>query len=104
MAEYNGKQAFTIPRHIRLKDGVNIQEISVNKTLTYKDSMLQRLDAQVVSLDVILPIEKNGGVFVINCQGQAITVKDAAGVTVKALSVGEGALFACDGTEWKQFI
>jgi hypothetical protein len=104
MAEYNGKQAFTIPRHIRLKDGVNIQQISANKTLTYKDSMLQRLDAQVISLDVILPIEKNGGVFVINCQGQSITVKDGDGVTVKALSVGEGALFACDGTEWKQFI
>lgn len=104
MAEYNGKQAFTIPRHIRLKDGVNIQQISENKTLTYKDSMLQRLDAQTTSLDVILPIEKNGGVFVINCQGQSFTVKDGAGVTVKALSVGEGALFACDGTEWKQFI
>ncbi len=104
MAEYNGKQAFTIPRHIRLKDGVNIQQISVNKTLTYKDSMLQRLDAQTTSLDVILPIEKNGGVFVINCQGQAITVKDGSGTTIKALSVGEGALFACDGTEWKQFI
>lgn len=104
MAEYNGKQAFTIPRHIRLKDGVNIQQISVNKTLTYKDSMLQRLDAQTTSLDVILPIEKNGGVFVINCQGQSFTVKDGAGVTVKTLSVGEGALFACDGTEWKQFI
>ena len=104
MAEYNGNQAFTIPRHIRFKDGVNIEAISGNKTLTYKDSMFQRLDASVGSLDVILPEEKNGGVFVINCQGNSFTVKDDAGVTIKILSVGEGGLFACDGTNWKQFI
>lgn len=104
MAQYNGKQSFTIPRHIRLKDGVNIEAISENKTLTYKDSMLQRLDAQVGSLEVILPEEKNGGVFVINCQGNSFTVKNDVGSTIKTLSVGEGALFACDGTDWKQFI
>lgn len=104
MAEYNAKQAFTIPRHIRFKDGVNIEAISGNKTLTYKDSMFQRLDAQSGGLEVILPEEKNGGVFVINCQGQSFTVKDSAGVTVKVLSLGEGGLFACDGDVWKQFI
>lgn len=104
MAEYNGKQAFTIPRHIRFKDGVNIEQISGNKTLTYKDSMFQRLDAQSGGLEVILPEEKNGGFFVINCQGNSFTVKDANGTTVKILSLGEGGLFACDGTNWKQFI
>lgn len=104
MAEYNAKQAFTIPRHIRFKDGVNIEQISANKTLTYKDSMFQRLDAQAGSLEVILPQEKNGGVFIINCQGQSFTVKDAAGVTVKVLSVDEGCIVACDGDVWKQFI
>ena len=104
MAEYNAKQAFTIPRHIRFKDGVNIEQISANKTLTYKDSMFQRLDAQSGSLEVILPEEKNGGVFIINCQGNSFTVKDPAGTTVKILSTNEGGLFACNGTSWKQFI
>lgn len=104
MAQYNGKQHFTIPRPIKFKDGINIEQISNNKTLTYRDSMYQRLDAQVVSLEVILPEEKNGAMFVINCQGQAITIKDGAGNTVKGLSVGEGAMVCCDGTSWKQFL
>jgi len=104
MAQYNAKQSFTIPRHITFKDGVNIEQISANKTLTYKDSMFQRLDAQQSSLEVILPQEKNGGMFVINCQGISFTVKDAAGTTIKVLSVGEGCLVACDGSSWKQFI
>ncbi len=104
MASYNGKSAFVLPRHLQIKNGVNIEQLSVNRTLTYMDSQLQRLDAQGAGLDVILPAEKDGAIFVINCQGNAITVKDGAGVTVKALSVGEGALFGCDGTSWKQFI
>ena len=31
MAQYNGKQHFTIPRPIKFKDGVNIEQISANK-------------------------------------------------------------------------
>lgn len=104
MAQYNGKQHFTIPRPIKFKDGVNIEQISDNKTLTYRDSMYQRLDAQTGSLEVILPKEKNGAMFVINCQGQPFTIKDEAGNTVKGLSVGEGAMVCCDGTNWKQFL
>lgn len=104
MANYNAKGAFVLPRHLQIKNGVNIEQLSVNRTLTYKDSQLQRLDAQSLGLEVVLPAEKDGAMFVINCQGNPITVKDPAGVTVKALSVGEGALVACDGTSWKQFI
>lgn len=104
MANYNAKGQFVLPRHLRLKDGVNIESISVNKTLTYQDSQHQRLDASVGSLEVILPEEKNGAWFIINCQGNPIDVKDPAGTRVKLLSVGEGALVACDGTSWKQFL
>lgn len=101
---YNGKQLFTIPRPIKYKDGVNIEQISTNRTLTYRDSQYQRLDATVGSLEVILPEEKNGAMFVINCQGNSFTVKDEGGATIKILSVGEGGMFCCDGTSWKQFI
>jgi len=101
---FTDKAEFKIPRHIVQPGGVNIEQISSNRTLTYKDAQYQRLDAQSGSLEVILPEEKDGAVFVINCQGVAFTVKDAAGVTIKALSLGEGALFACDGSNWKQFI
>ena len=101
---YNDKVPFTLPRHMELPGGVNIEQISTNKTLVYTDSQYQRLDAQAGSLDVILPAEKDGAFFVINCQGQGFTVKDAAGNTVKGLSVGEGCLVCCDGTAWKQFL
>lgn len=101
---YTDSSEFKIPRHIVAKNGVNIESISANKTLTYSDSQYQRLDAQSTSLECILPAEKDGAWFVINCQGNAIDVKDADGVRVKLLSVGEGGLFACDGSSWKQFI
>lgn len=101
---FTDKAEFNVPRHIVQKGGVNIEQISGNRTLTYKDSQYQRIDAQAGSLEVILPEEKDGAMFVINCQGNAFTVKDAAGVTVKALSLGEGGMFCCDGSNWKQFL
>ena len=101
---FTDKAEFKIPRHIVQPGGVNIEQISSNRTLTYNDAQYQRLDAQSGSLEVILPEEKDGAWFVINCQGTVFTVKDPAGVTVKSLSLGEGGLFACDGSQWKQFL
>lgn len=101
---YTDKAEFKLPRHVVKKGGVNIEQISGNRTLTYLDSQFQRLDAQSSGLDVILPDEKDGAYFVINCQGNGFTVKDPAGATVKALSLGEACLVACDGTSWKQFL
>ena len=101
---FSAKQEFRIPRHIVQPSGVNIEAISANKTLTNRDSQYQSLDAQSGGLECILPDEKDGAMFVINAQGNAITVKDGAGNTIKALSLGEGGMFCCDGTNWKQFL
>ena len=101
---YTDDNPFKLPRRIENEGGVNIEQISGNRTLTYEDAQYQRLDAQSGSLEVILPEERDGAWFVINCQGNGFTIKDAAGVTVKGLSVGEGALLACNGTSWKQFL
>jgi len=102
---FTDKQEFNVPRHIVQKGGVNIEQISANKVLTYKDSQYQRLDCQVGSLQCRLPAEKDGAMFVINCQGNALAVTNSAGTTtIKTLSVGEGGMFCCDDTEWKQFI
>lgn len=103
-SSYKDSAEFKIPRHIVSKNGVNIEQIGSNRTLTYVDSQFQRLDATVGALDVILPVIKNGAWFVINCQGNGFTVKDADGATVKGLSVGEGCIVACDGSNWKQFL
>lgn len=100
---YNNDTPVKFPRRLQFESGVNIEQISENRTLTYKDSQIQRLDAQLGGLDVLLPSPENGAMFIINCQGNSFTVKQGS-TTVKALSVGEGGLFACDGTDWKQFI
>lgn len=99
---FTDKAEFNIPRHIVQKGGVNIEAITADKDLTYADSQYQRLDADTTGHTVNLPALKNGAMFVINCQGNAITVA-GTGVS-KLLSVGEGAMFCCDGTNWKQFI
>lgn len=102
---FTDKAEFQIPRHIVQKGGVNVEQISAHRTLTYSDSQYQRLDAQSGSLNVILPAYKDGAMFVINAQGYSITVKDNDGATtIKALSVGEGGMFCSDGSSWKQFI
>ncbi len=101
---FSDKSEFQIPRHIVQKGAVNIEQISGNRTLTYTDSTYQRIDAQSGSLKVILPAEKDGAMFVINCQGNALSVRDSDDVQIKLLSVGEGGMFCCDGSSWKQFI
>ncbi len=101
---YTDNTPFKLPRRLENEGGVNIEQISGNRTLKYTDGQYQRLDAQSGGLEVILPEEKDGSWFVINCQGNAFTIKDSAGVTVKGLSVGEGCIVACNGTSWKQFL
>jgi hypothetical protein len=99
---FTDKQEFNIPRHIVQKGGVNVESITGDVTLTYKSAQYQRLDADTTGHTVNLPDVKDGAMFVVNCQGNAITVS-GTGVS-KLLSVGEGAMFCCDGTNWKQFI
>jgi hypothetical protein len=101
---FTDKAEYKIARHIVQPGGVNIQQISVNHTLTYKDAQYQRLDAQSGGLVVTLPEEKDGAMFVINCQGNSFTVKDAAANTIKVLSLGEGCMVCCDGSAWKLFL
>jgi len=104
-SDYNSAQAFKVARHFEFKNGVNIQSIVDNKTLTYKDSMIQILDVDS-NRDVILPAERNGAIFFIKNENStyAITVKNAGASTVAAVAAGEGSLFACDGSDWKLVI
>jgi hypothetical protein len=104
-SDYNSAQAFKVARHFEFKNGVNIQSITENKTLTYKDSMFQVLDPDAAR-DLILPAERNGAIFLIkNESGSfALTVKDDAAATVATVAAGEGCIVACDGSDWKQII
>jgi len=107
MAEYNGKQAFTVPRPICVKDGINIETITADKTLTYRDSQYQVLTNNKGSVAVVkLPVLKNGAYFWITCgssSANTINVKDADGADIIAtpnLGAGKAALIACDGSNW----
>jgi len=102
---YNSAQAFKVARHFEFKNGINIESIVDNKTLSYKDSMIQVLDVDS-NRDVIFPAERNGAIFMIKNENStyAITVKDAAAATIATVTAGEGSIFACDGSAWKLVI
>ena len=104
-SDYNSAQAFKVARHFEFKNGVNIESITANKTLTYKDGMFQVLEPDA-AYDVNLPAERNGAIFLIkNESGSfALTVKDDAADTIATVSAGEGCIVACDGSDWKLII
>lgn len=105
MANYNSIQAFKVARHFQFKNGVNVESIVDNKTLTYKSSMIQVLDVDS-NRDVIFPAEKDGAIFIIKNENStyAITVKDDSASTIATVAASEGAIFACDGATWKTVI
>ena len=108
MAKYKGSSKFVIPRPILYKDGVNVETITVNRTLTYLDSMIQLItNSTAGSLNVVLPAEKNGATFWIKNQAgsaSAISVNTPGGSGAAALAAGETVLVVCDGTNWTAVI
>ena len=102
---YNSSQAFKVARHFQFKNGVNVESITGNKTLTYKDSMFQVLDPDAAR-DVVLPAEKDGAVFFIKNESAsfALTVKDDGASTIATIATEEGAIVVCDGSDWKLVI
>ena len=104
---FSDKAEFKIPRHIVQPGAVNIETITADKVLTYKDSQYQVLTNNKGSVAVVkLPEKKQGSYFWITCgssSGHTINVKDADDVDVIAtpnLGAGKAALIACDGSEW----
>lgn len=105
MATYNSNQAFKVARHFQFKNGVNVESITTNKTLTYKDSMFQVLDPDAAH-DLILPAEKDGAVFFVKNESSAhnIVIKNDGASTIATAAAGEGCIVACDGSDWKVII
>ena len=104
MAQYTGKTFFTLPRPLAYKNGVNIETIAANKTLTYFDSQFQILTDSTASAsrEVLLPEPKNGAWFLIRNDSSApseYAVK-SGGSTVATVQIEKGALFVCDGSTW----
>lgn len=106
---YTDKAEFKIPRHIVLKGGVNKQDLTTNKTLTYKDSTFQIFTVATGSEAVItLPKPKNGAIFCIRVfagSSQTLRVEDHSGSTVQGtLSTNEAVLLVSESNAWRVMI
>ena len=107
MAEYNGSAAFTIPRHVRYKDGINIETITGDKALTYHDSQYQILtNSKGSNADVRAPAKKNGAMFWIKnaaASGHPILIQEADTTPIigsPGLAAGKLCCIVCDGSNW----
>ena len=106
---YTDKAEFNIPRHIVLKGGVNKQDLTTNKTLTYKDSTFQIFTVATGAEAVItLPKPKNGAMFCIRVfagSSQTLRVEDHSGSTVQGtLTTNEAVLLVSESNAWRVMI
>ena len=106
---FSDKAEFKIPRHIVLKNGVNKQDLTVDKTLTYKDSMFQIYTVATGAEAVItLPPPKSGAMFCIRVfsgSSQTLRVEDHSGSTVQGtLNTNEAVLLVSESNAWRVMI
>ena len=106
---FTDKQEFKIPRHIVLKDGVNKQDLTADKTLTDQDSTFQIYTVATGGEAVItLPKPKNGAIFCIRVfsgSTQTLRVEDHTGSTVQGtLNTNEAVLLVAEDTSWRVMI
>tara|TARA_Y100001973_G_C5138330_1_gene301539 strand:- start:481 stop:807 length:327 start_codon:yes stop_codon:yes gene_type:complete len=106
MASYNAKGQFTLPRQLRLKDGVNVETLAGAKTLDRASSMIQILNPDGAERVINLPAVHDGMVFwIANSGGGGFdlkVVKPDAGFFL--VSNGKGFLVASDSSNWHQVI
>lgn len=100
---YTDKSEFKIPRHIVLKDGVNVETLTGVRTMTYNDSQVQVFtNSSGVELDCKLPEAKEGAFFFIhNAGANNLHIRDSGTTATYAiLATGEGCMVASDATEF----
>jgi len=105
MAQFASNVLFSIDTAIQQKNGVNDEEITVNRTLTYQDSSVQILKNPTGgSLNVVLPSPKSGTAFWIanrsSSTSQISVQQPGGGGVVNLASTGEASYIVCDGVTW----
>ena len=103
---FSGKSEFQIPRHIVLKNGVNKQDLTTDKTLEYNDSTFQIYTVATSSEAVItLPKPKSGAIFCIRVfagSTQTLRVEDHTGSTVQGtLNTNQTVLLVSEEDAWR---
>jgi len=113
--QFTGKNPFKIPRPIRMPGGFNEETLAGHKTLTYRDSQFQVLNADGAGREITLPVAgaKAGAFFWISnktATAHALTILQPDGLTtVCTIAQNKAALvFAVDdaaaaGTGWSLF-
>jgi hypothetical protein len=106
-SSYNSSQAFKVARHFQFKNGVNIETITADKNLTYKDSMFQVItNSKGSSATIKTPPKKDGAIFFFRndaSSGHAYVIQDADGNPIiggGGVAAGESAIVVCDGSSW----
>lgn len=106
-SDYNSAQAFKVARHFEFKNGINIQTITADKDLTYKDAQHQIITNNKGSAATIkVPAKRNGAYFWFKndaASGHAFVIQDADGNPIiggVGLAAGKAACVVCDGSSW----
>ena len=101
MGTFKDAAEFKIPRHIVIKNGVNVETVSTVVNLAYTDSQVQVLNNNAgTDIDCYLPDMKNGAYFYIRNSGaDEIHVRDVS-TTYKQVEAGKTVMIACTGSEW----
>jgi hypothetical protein len=104
---FTDKQEFKIPRHIIQPGGVNIESITADKDLNYKDAQYQVItNNKGSSATIKVPAKKDGVWFWFKndaSSGHSFVLQDADGNPIiggAGLAAGKAALLVCDGSDW----
>jgi len=102
---YTDKAEFKIPRHIVIKNGVNIADMTNVITLTYKSSQVQILSNDSGSaLDLYLPAKKDGAYFWVRNNGaDDIHLRDS-GTTYQIIAQNKYCKIVSDGSQWSVLV
>jgi hypothetical protein len=106
-SDYNSAQAFKVARHFEYKNGVNIETITADKDLSYKDSQYQVItNSKGSDATIKVPVKRNGALFWFKndaASGHAFVIQDADGNPIigsPGLAAGKAACLVCDGSDW----
>lgn len=99
---YNGKPFFKIPRPLLLAGGVEVKTISDGVNLTDKDSLFQIIDSGGSDENIILPVEKDGRIYIIKNNGATnnLDVQNQTATSLVVLSPNEVAVLVSDSSVW----
>ncbi len=105
---YNDDIGFVMDNRPIFRGGVKSEEITTAVTLNGRSEVFQILKNKGSGVLVVtLPSEEDGLYVWVHAHSGSdhnIEVKDVAASTVATLTVGEGALFVCDGSSWHKVI